>query len=89
MNRNVNEILRKKYETSNEFVIEVLEDSEDKYHEELLAKMPEELKHTFNKYTELLNHMFELKVELAYENGISDGVKNTKTRLLLNLKEMY
>lgn len=72
------EILKKIYDTPNEYVLEILEESEETVFEELYENIPEELRHQFNKYIEIHTFISEKQVEIAYYNGRNNGFEEYK-----------
>ncbi|KIL06888.1 hypothetical protein SR42_15050 [Clostridium botulinum] len=59
------EINMKLYETHNEYILDVLEEEQDRLKEKLLEVIPEELEYSFNKLLEVVIEIVEINNKIA------------------------
>lgn len=79
-------ILKKKYETPNEYVLETLQKDIENIYEELESLIPKEIEDLFNKYIEVQSYIHDLEVNLAFKNGQDLAYNSAKKILLEKLK---
>ncbi len=81
------EILRKTYESPDEYVLEALEADEEEIFMGLFKSIPKEFKNEFNRFIEISTFISDSRIKLAYRNGVEDGLQKAKSSLLESLKD--
>lgn len=65
---------RKNYEMNNDYILDVLEEAENKLLNEIIKYIPKAVEFKFSKYLAVRNKIEEINIENAFEEGLNTSV---------------